>query len=191
MGHGSNCPTHYRHPVQSESVAWITELKNTQSVFYLLTILFFLKWQFGNTHPKPQRAEWHYAASLFCAVLAILSKTSTVMLPVVLGLCWWWLDGRWQWRNIFRLMPFFAISGVASGWTIWEQKYHSGAIGLEWTQSWPERFIVSGKAIWFYLGKLVWPHPLIFLYPRWQINASQATAYFPALTRPLFYWCFG
>src|ERR1019366_3667033 len=33
------------HPVQVESVAWITELKNTQScLFYLTSILFFLKW---------------------------------------------------------------------------------------------------------------------------------------------------
>ena len=33
------------HPVMVQSVAWITELKNTQScVFYLLSILFFLNW---------------------------------------------------------------------------------------------------------------------------------------------------
>ena len=34
------------HPVMVQSVAWVTELKNTQScVFYLLSILFFLKWE--------------------------------------------------------------------------------------------------------------------------------------------------
>src|SRR5262249_42570538 len=34
------------HPVQAESVAWVTELKNTQSgVFYLLAVLLFLKWR--------------------------------------------------------------------------------------------------------------------------------------------------
>ena len=34
------------HPVTVQSVAWVTELKNTQScVFYLLSILFFLKWE--------------------------------------------------------------------------------------------------------------------------------------------------
>ena len=54
-------------------------------------------------------------------------------------------------------------------------------MGATWTQSWPERLIIAGRAIWFYLGKLVWPHPLIFIYPRWQIDASQALAYLPAL----------
>jgi len=34
------------HPLQVESVAWITEMKNTQSgLFYLLTILFFVRWR--------------------------------------------------------------------------------------------------------------------------------------------------
>ena len=36
----------------------------------------------------------------------------------------------------------------------------------DWQRGWPERFAVAGKIIWFYLGKLAWPHPLIFIYPR-------------------------
>ena len=33
------------HPVEVESVAWITEMKNTQSgLFFLLSILFFVRW---------------------------------------------------------------------------------------------------------------------------------------------------
>ncbi len=67
------------HPVQVESVAWITELKNTQSCFfYLLTVLGFLRWL--------ERREWsRYALVLLSAMAAILSKSSTVMLPVVLA----------------------------------------------------------------------------------------------------------
>ena len=170
------------HPVQTESAAWITELKNTQSgVFYLLTILIFLKWRSEKTSTQQQNAEKYYVLALFCSAFAILSKTSTVMLPVVLGLCWWWMDGRWQWRNMFRLVPFLMISAVASGWTIWEQKFHSRALGPEWAQSWPQRFAIAGKDIWFYLGKLLWPRPLIFLYPHWQINAAQPVVYLPVL----------
>ena len=174
------------HPVQAESVAWITELKNTQSCFfYLLTILFFLKWQTSGGPDGQNRPEGHYMLALLCAVLAITSKASTVMLPVVLGLCWWWMDGRWRWRNLVRLIPFLLVSAVASGWTIWEQKNHSGALGPEWAQSWPERAVIAGKVIWFYLGKLLWPHPLIFIYPRWTIDASQFVAYLPVLAAML------
>ncbi len=170
------------HPVQAESVAWVTELKNTQScLFYLLAILFFLKWRTAGTFASRKGAEWVYALTLLCAMLAILSKASTVMLPVVLGLVWWWSDGRWCWRNIFRLVPFFIISAVASGWTIWEQQFHSGAVGPEWSQSRPERLVIAGKVVWFYLGKLLWPHPLIFIYPLWKIDASRAIAYLPVL----------
>ena len=170
------------HPVQAESVAWITELKNTQScLFYLLTILFFLSWRAAQAQTGKKRNEWFYRLALLCAALAILSKASTVMLPAVLGLCWWWKDGQWRWRNIFRLVPFLLISAAASGWTIWEQQYHSGAVGPEWIQTWPERLVVAGKIVWFYLGKLFWPHPLIFIYPRWTIDATRPLAYWPAL----------
>jgi tetratricopeptide (TPR) repeat protein len=169
------------HPVQTESVAWITELKNTQScLFYLLAIWFFLKWRTAGTFAGRKGTEWDYALALLCAVLAILSKASTVMLPVVLGLVWWWSDGCWRWRNLFRLAPIFIISAAASGWTIWEQQFY-GAVGPEWSQSRPERLVIAGKAVWFYLGKLLWPHPLIFIYPRWEIDASHPMAYLPVL----------
>jgi tetratricopeptide (TPR) repeat protein len=161
------------HPLQAESVAWITELKNTQSgVFYLLSILLFLRWR-----SDPQKRT--YFLFMFCAVLALLSKTSTVMLPVVLLLCGWWLDGRWKWQSIKTLWPFFVMSAAAGTWTVWEQKFHSGAIGWEWSQTLGQRLAVAGDSIWFYLGKLVWPHPLIFLYPRWSVDAHAVVAFLP------------
>ena len=171
------------HPVQVESVAWVTELKNTQScLFYLLSILFFLKWRERAGSWQAQDRSWpNYVVSLVCALAAILSKSSTVMLPVVLGLCWWWMDGHWRWRNAPKLIPFVCVSLLAAAWTIWEQKFHAGALGATWTQSWPERLIIAGRAIWFYLGKLAWPYPLIFIYPRWQVDASQALEYLPIL----------
>lgn len=170
------------HPVQVESVAWITELKNTQSCFfYLLSILVFLKWRETRGLANAKAIGWPYVLALLCAVLAILSKSSTVMLPVVLGLCSWWMDGCWRWRNVASLIPFFLISAAAAGWTIWEQKFHSGALGVYWTQTWPERLIIAGCNVWFYLGKLAWPRPLAFIYPRWKIDASQALMYLPIL----------
>jgi len=168
------------HPVQVQSVAWVTELKNTQScLFWLLAILFFLKWRESRALADRRHGWTLYALALLGAAAAILSKSSTVMLPVVFGLCWSWDEGRWRWRNAAPLAPFFVISAVASGWTIWEQKFHAGAIGGDWAQTWPQRLIIAGRDVWFYLGKLAWPHPLIFIYPRWRIDASQPLAYLP------------
>lgn len=177
------------HPVQVESVAWICELKNTQSAaFFLAATLYWLRWlelsaPVGpgiSTSPritgKPMEARVYIAALAF-AVLAILSKPSTVMLPVALGLCAWWLRGRIEWRTAFRLVPFFALSALAAGWTIWEQKYNSGAMGEAWSQTIPERLAIAGRVIWFYLGKLIWPEPLIFIYPRWEIRGTDPLVY--------------
>jgi len=171
------------HPVQVESVAWISELKNTQSgLFFLLAIWCWLKWLDSARSCERQRVEAlpvlrplagarGYVFALACALLALLSKPSTVMLPVVLALCTWWQRGELRLRELARLAPFFALSAVVSGWTIWEQRVHSGAIGAEWSHGLLERCAIAGKTTWFYLGKLVWPHPLSFIYPRWSTTA--------------------
>src|SRR5437762_10456084 len=199
------------HPVMVQSVAWVTELKNTQScVFYLLSIFCFLKCQeqprIARITPTPSIEKqgeavskaphrrigncrwlvssarwWRFALSLVFFILATVSKPSTVVLTVVLALCVWWRRERIQWRDVAALAPFALISALASVWTILEQKFHAGAIGAEWAQTWPERLIIAARAIWFYLGKLAWPHPLVFIYPRWEVNSSQLTAYVPLL----------
>ena len=170
------------HPVQVESVAWICELKNTQSaVFFLAAILCWLRWMEGSLGKGRSeiRPTLSYALALFCALLAILSKPSTVTLPVVLALCTWWLHRRLKWRDFIPLAPFFALSLLAAGWTIWEQRFHSGAEGAAWAQTWPERFAIAGHVVWFYLGKLIWPADLIFIYPRWHIDGSHLPVYLP------------
>ncbi|MGE5214051.1 MAG: tetratricopeptide repeat protein [Nitrospirota bacterium] len=175
------------HPVMVQSVAWVTELKNTQScVFYLLSILLFLKWaqQERPVSGAPRRRtrdrrSLDFMLSLVFFILATLSKPSVVMLPFVLALCIWWMQGKIRWRDILTLTPFAMISALASAWTIWEQRFHARAIGPDWAQTFPERLIIAGKAVSFYLGKLLWPHPLIFIYPRWDIDSSKAVAYLP------------
>src|SRR5438876_2499936 len=175
------------HPVMVQSVAWVTELKNTQScLFYLLSVFCFLNWEDqSHTRKRPIKSTWMFSLSLVCFVLATLSKPSVVMLPIVLALCVWWRRGRIGWKDGVPLAPFLLISAFASAWTIWEQKFHASAVGPEWTQTWPERLIIAGRATWFYLGKLVWPHPLIFIYPRWEIHSWQWMAYLPFLAATL------
>jgi len=175
------------HPVMVQSVAWVTELKNNQScLFYLLSIFCFLNWEEqSQTWKSPIKSALLFSLSLVCFVLATLSKPSVVMLPVVLALCIWWRRGLIGWKDAVPLAPFLLISAFASGWTIWEQKFHASAVGPEWAQTWPERLIIAGRAIWFYLGKLAWPHPLIFIYPRWEIHSWQWMAYLPLLAATL------
>lgn len=166
------------HPVQVESVAWICELKNTQSsIFFLLSMACYLRWLSAGEAQATGRRSRYYWGAFLCAVLAILSKPSTVMLPVALALCVWWRRGQLTWRHRLELAPFFLLSAAAALWTIWEQRYHSGAEGEAWNQSLLERGLIAGRVVWFYLAKLIWPEPLIFIYPRWEIAAGHASAY--------------
>ena len=171
------------HPLQVESVAWISEMKNTQScVFYLLTMLFFVRWLRARKTRRTTRGDWNYALTLIFAALAMASKSSTVVLPLVLALCAWWMEGRWHRRHLMGLIPIFLMSVVVSALTVWPQTSRWRALSdPQWARSWPERVATSGDVIWFYLGKLFWPHPLMTIYPRWQIDAGQWYSYLPLL----------
>jgi tetratricopeptide (TPR) repeat protein len=58
--------------------------------------------------PAPPARRWRLALSLLFFALAITSKPSTVMLPVVLGLCLWW---KKQWRPRHLAVPYQAGNG--------------------------------------------------------------------------------
>ena len=169
------------HPVMVESVAWISEMKNTLSgFFFLLSILFFVRGlETGNLHER-KGWDWNYPLTLLCAALAITSKSSTLILPLVLCLCAWWIEGRWQWRNLAKVAPIFLLSIAAGLVSLWTQRL-GGGDDPRWRQTWPERLVNAGDAVWFYLGKLVWPHPMILIYPRWETNADRMLSYLPLL----------
>jgi len=170
------------HPVQVESVAWIAETKNTQScLFYLLSILFFLKLLKERDAGVRIKSDWNYALTLLFAALAMTSKFSTVVLPMVLCLCTWWLERRWQWRRLLQLAPIFAMSALTAGITLWYGSVAQVLLSERLLRSWPERIVTAGDVFWFYVGKLIWPPPLLAMYPRWQIDASQWISYLPLL----------
>lgn len=164
------------HPLQVETVAWITEMKNTQSgVFYLLAILFFVKFLKAGNESRS------YILTLVCSALALASKSSTVVLPLVLCLCAWWVEGKSKWRTMMRVAPIFLMAFIAAFMAVRTVDLQGVNIDTQWLRSWPERLITAGNVIWFYLGKLIWPHPLMFIYQRWVIDAGSPIQYLPIL----------
>jgi protein O-mannosyl-transferase len=153
------------HPVQVESVAWITEQKNTLSaVFYLGAALAYLR--FDQTRKRTL-----YVAALALFILSLLSKTVTVTLPAALLLVFWWQRGRLSWqRDVLPLTPFFLIGVVAGSLIAWVERTLIGAEGPAFDLTLVERVLLAGRAFWFYLGKLFWPADLLFMYPHWQIG---------------------
>ncbi|MGD1020896.1 MAG: tetratricopeptide repeat protein, partial [Verrucomicrobiia bacterium] len=166
------------HPVNVESVAWVTERKNTFSgLFYLLAALAWLRFRpltAGETARAPDWRFYWVALGLFAC--ALLSKTVTCSLPAVLVLLIWWKTGRLDKRDGLTLAPWFVL-GAASGFmTRWMER-RLGASGAEWELSFVQRCLVAGRALWFYASKLIWPHDLTFIYPRWEIDAGAVWQY--------------
>jgi len=164
------------HPVEVESVAWISELKNTLSgVFYLSAALVYLGFD-------RNRNRGNYAAALGLFLLGLMSKTVIASLPAALLVVFWWQRGKLSWkRDVLPLIPFF-IAGIGAGlFTAWVERKFIGAEGAEFDFSIIERFLIAGRATWFYLGKLFWPVDLAFIYPRWNVSQTVWWQYlFPA-----------
>ena len=163
------------HPVNAESVAWVSERKNTLSmVFYLLTFITYINFEDRND----RRSYWISVAMFF---LALTAKTSVVMLPFVLLLLAWYRRGKITRQDVVLSVPFFATSMVLGIVTVYFQ--YGRAIGDEVIQiGGPfSRLAGAGMAVWFYLGKILWPLSLIEIYPKWNIDPPQAWMFLPGL----------
>jgi tetratricopeptide (TPR) repeat protein len=176
------------HPVMVESAGWITERKNVLSLtLYLGALLAYLRFAQGVTRlhsvsarqasdlplAKADRSTLFYVLAFVLFVAALLSKTTAFSLPAVILLICWWKRGQLRWRaDVLPTLPFFALALGLCAVTAWLEKNHVGAKGPEWVISFPERCLIAGRAFWFYIGKLLWPANLCFVYPRWQLNSG-------------------
>ncbi len=160
------------HPVYVESIAWITEQKNTLSgMFTLASILVYLRFD-------DSRRRATYAGALGLFLLALESKATAVTLPVALLVILWWKRGALSWRrDLAPLLPWFALSLLVGLFTIWYERVYVGVQGSEFVLTPVQRCLLASRAVWFYLGKLFWPTNLILFYPRWEVNAAQAWQY--------------
>jgi tetratricopeptide (TPR) repeat protein len=153
------------HPVQVESVAWITELKNTLSGALYLGAA----WAYLRFDERRDRRAYATASALF--LLALLAKTVTATLPAGLLVALWWRHGRIEWnRDVRPLLPWFAIGAAAGLMTAWVERSFIGASGAGFDLTIVERALLAGRAAWFYLGKILWPAELVFIYPRWDVD---------------------
>ncbi|HWA85009.1 MAG TPA: tetratricopeptide repeat protein [Opitutus sp.] len=152
------------HPVCVESVAWISEQKNTLSLlFYLLAALTYLDFA-----AKRRRRAYALATILF--LLALGTKSVTATLPAAILVALWWGNGRLSWRrDAVPLLPWFGAAVAAGLFTAWVERTQIGARGASFHLSAMERVLLASRDVWFYLGKLAWPADLTFFYPRWDV----------------------
>ncbi|MDP8298793.1 MAG: tetratricopeptide repeat protein [Candidatus Tantalella remota] len=164
------------HPIQVETVAWITERKNLLSLFFfLMTLLSYFKY-------LGRRKAGQYCLTLALFVCALLSKSVSVCFVAVPILYQWWKEGKVTLREVKISVPFLA-AGALSAWNTAYIEYHGvGARGAEWSFSLLEKAVLAGRTMCFYIYKLCVPGDFLFFYPRWEINATQWWQWIPLLT---------
>ena len=165
------------HPVTVESAAWIAERKNVLGVFFFLaSMMAYLRFRRLGSDGVPGSREIYYL-SLALFLFSLLSKTAFCMLPVALLLTAWWKEGRIRGLDVRLSFPFFLLAGILGALTIYVEKHHTGAQGPAFELNFLERILIAGRAFWFYIGKILYPHDLNFMYPRWNIDIADWVAY--------------
>jgi protein O-mannosyl-transferase len=158
------------HPVCVESVAWISEQKNTLSAaLYLGSALLYFR--FDETR---RRAFYSWALGLF--ILAVLTKTVTATLPAALLVVFWWRRGKLDGKtDVLPLLPWIAIGAVSGLLTAWVERRLIGAEGADFAFGAAQRLFLAGRVVLFYLHSLFWPGDLVFIYPRWSLDLTAWT----------------
>ncbi len=161
------------HPVAVESVAWISERKNVLSaVFFFGSLLAWARFDEGGRRRDG-------VVSFLLYLLALLAKTSVVMLPFVqLGISLW-RRGTITRRDLLRTAPFFLLSAGFAALTIWFQVAHvvRGEIA---ERGIAERIGGAGWALLSYVQKAFVPVDLALVYPRWPVDPGSAAFWIPA-----------
>lgn len=162
------------HPLHVESVAWVTERKDMLSAFfYLLALVFYLR-------HLDRASRRDYAAALVAGGLAFLSKPLAVTLPAILLLCALFKGGAWNRKTIGPLLPFFALSAVGVGVTLYTH-FSTTIVNSEEVRAVGSNLLVASRGIALYVEKFIWPFGLSAFYPVPELGHSFGSAYPMAL----------
>ncbi len=188
------------HPLQVDTVAWVSERKNVLSTFFwLLTMAAYARYA-----AKPG---WgRYGLMLLPYVLGLMSKPILVTLPFALLLLDYWPLRRWQYlrpvessgsaatekshappgtsstgyslgRLVLEKLPMLALATAVSVITVMAHN----ALGIK-QSAFGLTLLMRLENAWFsyvrYLGKVLWPANLAVFYPHpgqwpaWQVQGS-------------------
>jgi tetratricopeptide (TPR) repeat protein len=159
------------HPLNVESVAWVTERKAVLSMFFLLLTL----WAYGWYVRKPGLGRYLCVLSFFS--LALMSKIWVISLPFALLLLDYWplrrlsnAEESAEQRGLASSILALAIEKIpllllaaAAGWMTLHVNRREGALAMAMPFSWRLKNAVYSYSA--YLGKAIWPTRLAVFYP--------------------------
>ena len=158
------------HPVHVEAVAWVIGRKDLLATLFCLAAL--LTWLRFVAQPYATHRTRRYVLALGLFAAGLLCKSIGVTLPAALLIHCWWTQGRVTGTDLLRVAPFFAVGlGIAAA----DMAYYEEVIDVDFTLT--ERVLIAAQALWFYVGKLLWPAPLVVIYPHWDVNVADPLAW--------------
>lgn len=162
------------HPIHVESVTWLSGRKDVLSAFLLLLSLHCYL-DFASARGKHGFAR--YVVALVSFQCAVLTKATTVVLPLLLLLCdYCWLPrSRSTRRRLLDVMPFFVLAGIAVLLSMSIAQW-SGAIKTYRRDSFGLTMLATSKVLVDYLARLLVPINLSVRYPV-DLSSSLAAPY--------------
>jgi tetratricopeptide (TPR) repeat protein len=160
------------HPVQVETVMWVSEVKNLLcSVFYWLSFLAFFRY----LQARGFRRVVFYLLMFACFVASLLSKSMSVTFPVscLLWILLFRLPGLKF--HLFLFLPFFFFSFYC-GWLSMQNEARMIEESKEEAQmvrTLEQRLFTALNSLLFYLRQFFWPASLTCIYaPQWFLPVS-------------------
>ncbi len=165
------------HPAMVESVAWMSELKNTLSLPpFLLAVCAYIDYD-----NRGRRSDYFLALGLF--LVAMLCKISMALFPLVILLYAWWKRDRIGWSDLKAAAPFFIISMVLGITTIlagiWYRPTHHMPPDHVEVGGLLARLDLIGLLTVWYFYQVICPVTHSFFYPKWTVNPPSPWQFLP------------
>lgn len=164
------------HPLHVQSVAWVVQRKDLLSaLFYLLAFLSYLRFDRDRRQP-------FYLAALGLFVLGMLSQSVVITLPAALAIWLWWRRDKLESRDLLPLVPFVLAALVVEWFSRFlmvppAARASEAAANLD--VGIVGQLLIAGRAICFYVWKLLAPLKLMMIYPPWEVDPKVAWQWLP------------
>lgn len=151
------------HPLQVETVCWITGLRDVLAgLFSLLSIYTYLR--YASSHSDHSKKWILYCVSFLCFFIGVLCKSSSLMAPLIGGMLAFFYRQRKIHLVLLDFIPWVLL--ITPVMRVFFGLNDSVALRVVYKAPLPQRFLIAGDAVSFYLTKLFFPFELTMDYGR-------------------------
>ena len=161
------------HPLQTETVMWISERKSLLSaVFSFLSLHFYL-----HSQDEEKRIWWYVLAVIFY-LCAGLTKATALLLPLLFAVLDWQRFGKDFARLIKRFLPLGFLAALLM---ILRVQAYNSSVGADSQATWSSVYLLTVpvrafNALGIYLGFFFWPAKSSAIYSDFVVDSFTLTS---------------